>query len=50
MNQYLDDDDAEFYIPKNIRRQIEKEYIQRTFYWSVGLGSFIIGILIGVAI
>lgn len=47
---YTDDYDVDFDIPRSIKRQIEREYIQRTFYWSVALGSFIIGILIGTAI
>jgi hypothetical protein len=47
---YIDDYDVDFQIPRSIRREIERNYIQRTFYWSVAIGSFIIGILIGVAI
>lgn len=47
---YTDDYDVEFDIPRSIKHQIEREYIQRTFYWSVALGSFIIGFLIGTAI
>lgn len=47
---YTDDYDVDFQIPRSIKREIERNYIQRTFYWSVAIGSFIIGILIGVAI
>lgn len=46
--KYLDDYDAEFDIPRSIKRQIEKEYIQRTYYWSLGILCLIIGFFLGV--
>lgn len=48
--KYSDDYDVDFDIPRSIKREIEKDYIQKTFYWFVGLSCFTIGILIGTAI
>lgn len=34
-------------LPDEVKRAIIKEYLQKTYYWSVGLSCFIIGLLIG---
>lgn len=47
---YQDDYGVDFDIPRSIRREIEKEYIQKTYYWSVAISFFIIGFLIGVIV
>lgn len=46
---YKDDYDVDFEIPRSIRRQIERDYIQRTYYWVLAISSFTIGFLLGVA-
>jgi ElaB/YqjD/DUF883 family membrane-anchored ribosome-binding protein len=50
VKEYLDDYDIDFDIPRSVKRQIEKDYIQRTYYWTVGLGCLIIGFLLGVLV
>lgn len=47
---YRDDYDVDFNIPRSIRREIERNYIQRTYYWSLGILCFVIGFLLGVTI
>lgn len=47
---YQDDYDVDFEIPRSVRRQIERDYIQRTYYWALALTSFIIGFLLGVVV
>jgi hypothetical protein len=37
-------------VPNYIVQKIINDYLQKTYYWSVGLFSFIIGMLIGVSI
>jgi len=35
-------------IPDNVIRDIIRDHLQKTYYWSVALGSFLIGFLLGV--
>lgn len=54
MKQYkFPDTDKEGYeiiIPDNVTRDIIRDYLQKTYYWSVATGSFLIGLLLGVLI
>ncbi len=54
MKQYrFPDTDKEGYeiiIPDNVTRDIIRDYLQKTYYWSVAMGSFLIGLLLGVII
>ncbi len=54
MKQYrFPDTDKEGYeiiIPDNVTRDIIRDYLQKTYYWSVAMGSFLIGLLLGVLI
>lgn len=45
-----DDDKYEITIPGEVVKEIILNYMKTTYYWSVGLMAFIIGILIGVII
>lgn len=45
-----DNDGYEITIPDYITKDIIRDYLQKTYYWSVGLFSLIIGILIGVSL
>lgn len=45
-----DNDGYEIIIPDNIVKDIIINYLQKTYYWSVALGCFIIGLLVGVLI
>lgn len=45
-----DNDKYEITIPDNIVRDIVKDYIQRTYYWSISIGCLIIGFLLGVSV
>lgn len=47
---YKDDYDVDFEVPRSVKHKIEKDYIQRTYYWSVAIGCFIIGFLIGASV
>jgi hypothetical protein len=40
----------EFNIPREVRDKIIKDYMMKSYHWSIGLGMFIIGILVGVLI
>ncbi len=43
-----DNEGYEIIIPTEVTKDIIREYLQKTYYWSVGLACFIIGFLIGV--
>lgn len=45
-----DNDGYEIIIPDNVVKDIVMGYLQKTYYWSLGLSCFIIGLLIGVLI
>lgn len=45
-----DKDGYEIIIPDYVTRDIIRDYLQKTYYWSVAMGSFLIGLLIGVYI
>lgn len=45
-----DNDEYEITVPDNIVKEIIKDYIQRTYYWSVALACLVIGFLVGVII
>ena len=45
-----DNDGYEIAIPDNIVKDIVKDYLQKTYYWSIALGCFIIGFLFGIII
>jgi hypothetical protein len=44
--------DSEEYkkISKDLKRYIIKEHMKTYYHWTVGLGSFVIGFLLGVLI
>ena len=46
----LDNDGYEIIIPKEVVKNILIHHYAKTFYWAVGLFSFIIGFLIGVIV
>jgi hypothetical protein len=37
-------------VPKDIRDQIIKDYMMKSYHWTIGLGMFIIGVLFGALI
>ena len=37
-------------LPDEIKHAVIREYLQKTYYWSVGIFCFIIGLLIGSSI
>ena len=45
-----DNDGYEIVIPAEVVKDITLTYMKTTFYWSVGMFSLIIGILIGISI
>lgn len=45
-----DNDGYEIIIPKEVVKNILIHHYAKTFYWAVGLFSFIIGFLIGVIV
>jgi len=45
-----DNDKYEIVIPPDIIKDVILQHVKTTFYWSVGLFSLIIGILIGIII
>jgi hypothetical protein len=54
MKQYSftdpDDEEYEITIPSEVVREIILNYMKTTYYWSVGILSFVVGILLGVII
>lgn len=49
----FDDPENEGYeieVPKYVVKDIIIEYLRSTYYWSVGLFCFIIGVLLGVLV
>jgi hypothetical protein len=45
-----DYDEYEITVPKEVVKDIVIDYLQKTFYWSVAIFSFIIGFLVGVIV
>ena len=37
-------------LPSEVKKAVIKEYLQTTYYWSVGLFSFIVGALLALLI
>lgn len=37
-------------VPKDIRDKIIKDYMMNSYHWTIGLGMFIIGVLVGVLV
>lgn len=37
-------------LPEEVKKAVIKEYLQTTYYWSVGLFSFIVGVLLALLI
>lgn len=37
-------------LPLEVKKAVIKEYLQTTYYWSVGLFSFIVGVLLALLI
>jgi hypothetical protein len=37
-------------LPDEVKHAVIKEYLQKTYYWSVGIFSFLIGTLFGILI
>lgn len=38
----------EIVVPREVAKDIVIEYLQKTYYWSVAIGSGMIGFLLGV--
>jgi len=45
-----DNDGYEITIPDYVTRDIIRDYIQKTYYWSIAIACFLIGLLVGVNI
>lgn len=45
-----DKEGYEIIIPDYVTRDIIRDYLQSTYYWSVGIGCFLIGLLVGISI
>lgn len=45
-----DNDGYEIIIPDSVVKDIVMNYIQKTYYWSIGLACLVIGFLIGVLV
>lgn len=45
-----DNEGYEIIIPKNVVKDVIIGYLQTTYYWSVAIGCFLIGFLIGVLV
>lgn len=43
-----ENDEREIEIPNYIINKINLDYLQRTYYWSIGILCFIIGFLVGI--
>jgi hypothetical protein len=37
-------------LPKEVKMAVIKEYLQTTYYWAVGLFSFLVGVLLALLI
>ena len=37
-------------IPNEIKNQIIKDYLIKSYHWAIGLSMFVIGLLLGVLI
>lgn len=37
-------------LPEEVKRLVIKEYLQTTYYWTVGIFSFLVGILLSLLI
>jgi hypothetical protein len=37
-------------VPNEIKDQIIKDYMIKSYHWTIGLGMFLIGLLLGVLI
>jgi mannose-1-phosphate guanylyltransferase len=37
-------------LPEEVKKAVIKEYLQTTYYWSVGLFSFLAGVLLALLI
>ena len=40
----------EIIIPDYVTRDIIRDYLQKTYYWSIAIGCFLIGLLVGIRI
>jgi len=40
--------DNEEYVPDEIKDQIIKQYLMKYYHWTIGIGCFIIGFLLGI--
>lgn len=45
-----DNDGYEIVIPNDVIKDVVRDYLQTTYYWSVAVGCFLIGLLTGVLI
>lgn len=45
-----DNDGYEIVIPDYVTRDIIRDYLQKTYYWSIAVGCFLIGFLLGVLV
>jgi bifunctional DNase/RNase len=37
-------------LPSEVKKAIIKDYLQTTYYWSVGLFSFLVGVMLALLI
>lgn len=37
-------------LPPEVKKAVIKEYLQTTYYWSVGLFSFLVGVMLALLI
>jgi hypothetical protein len=37
-------------VPNEVRDKIIKDYMMKSYHWTIGLGMFLIGVLLGVLI
>lgn len=51
-HKFLDPDNEgyEIIIPDNVVKDIVRDYLQKTYYWSVSILCFIVGFLFGTII
>lgn len=48
--ELLHEDDYPITVPKSVKNEIVRDYLSTTYYWTVGILCFIIGLLTGVAL
>lgn len=46
--ELLHEDDYPIVIPKSVKNEIIRDYLSKTYYWTVALLCLIVGFLLGV--